>query len=513
MPSRIGDALHWYATYRPNKIAIVSSEGTQTYAQLWSRVCRLGSGLAELGLVPGDRIALLMQNSSRYLEIYQAAALMGMAVVPLNFRFTASEIEYVVNHSGARALLFDDSFAGTVQSLRTKLRSVAGRHVVTDGAADHATHSYETLIAAGRETPPSTPADLSACYFQGYTSGTTGFPKGCVNPHRELADCLRRIATIYGITEDDRELVAAPLFHEAPALFALLQIFRGGTVIVTSDSSPANVFEMIDQTKATWTFMVPTMWASMVASEEIDRFDLGSLRLLLSGGSPLLTHTKDAILRRLPKAGLNEFYGATEVGLVTNLSPEDQRRKVRSVGRPVIGMFVELRDEQGNVVPQGEVGEIHIGGATIIREYFNNPEATADARRGGFFTLGDMGRLDEEGYLYIVDRKKDMIISGGENIFPNDIEEILYRHPAVEMAAVVGAPDPKWGEIVVAAVKLRPGSSVDQAELIAHCKTFLSSFKVPKKIDFRDQMPMSSFGKILRRDVRKSYWEHFEVKV
>ena len=513
MPSRIGDALHWYATYTPNKIAIISSSGTQTYAQLWSRVCRLGSVLAELGLAPGDRIALLMQNSSRYLEVYQAAALMGAAVVPLNFRFTASEVEYVVNHSGARALLFDDCFVDTVRSLRTRLSSVAGRYVVTDGSADHATHSYETMIAAGREAPHSTPADLSACYFQGYTSGTTGFPKGCVNPHREFADCLRRIATIYDITEDDRELVAAPLFHEAPALFALLQIFRGGTVIVTSDSSPANVFEMIDQTQATWTFMVPTMWASMVSSEEIDRFDLGSLRLLLSGGSPLLTNTKDAILRRFPKAGLNEFYGATEVGLVTNLSPEDQRRKVRSVGRPVIGMFVELRDEQGNVVPQGEVGEIHIGGATIIREYFNNPEATADARRGGFFTLGDMGRLDEEGYLYIVDRKKDMIISGGENIFPNDIEEILYRHPAVEMAAVVGAPDPKWGEIVVAAVKLKLGSSVEEAELIAHCKTFLSSFKVPKKIDFRDQMPMSSFGKILRREVRKSYWEHLEVKV
>ena len=176
-------------------------------------------------------------------------------------------------------------------------------------------------------------------------------------------------------------------------------------------------------------------------------------------------------------------------------------------------MFVELRDEQGNVVPQGEVGEIHIGGATIIREYFNNPEATADARRGGFFTLGDMGRFDEEGYLYIVDRKKDMIISGGENIFPNDIEEVLYRHPAVEMAAVVGAPDPKWGEIVVAAVKLKPGSSVDEAELIAHCKASLSSFKVPKRIDFRDQMPMSSFGKILRRDVRESYWEQQDVKV
>ena len=301
MPSRIGDALHWYATYTPNKVALVSSASTQTYAQLWSRVCRLSSVLAELGLAPGDRIALLMQNSSRYLEVYQAAALMGAAVVPLNFRFTASEIEYVVNHSGARMLLFDDAFAETVQSLRTRLPSLAGRYVVTDAAADRATHSYEALIAAGRKAPPSTPADLSTCYFQGYTSGTTGFPKGCVNPHREFADCLRRIATIYGITESDRELVAAPLFHEAPALFALLQLFRGGTVIVTSDTSPANVFRMIDQTQATWTFMVPTMWASMVTSEEIDRFDLGSLRLLLSGGSPLLTQTKEAILGDFPK--------------------------------------------------------------------------------------------------------------------------------------------------------------------------------------------------------------------
>jgi acyl-CoA synthetase (AMP-forming)/AMP-acid ligase II len=513
MPSRIGDALHWHAIYTPNKIAIVSPLGDQTYAQLWSRVCRLSNALTRLGIRPGDRIALLMQNSSRYIEVYQAAALMGVAVVPLNFRFVAAEIEYVVNHAGARALVFDAAFADTVNSLRTALPSAADRYVVTDGDGASTIHSYEALIASGSETPPPVPADLSACYFQGYTSGTTGFPKGCVNPHREFADCLRRIATIYGITASDRELVAAPLFHEAPALFALLQIFRGGTVIVTSDTSPANVFATIDRENVTWTFMVPTMWAATIASEEVDRFDLGSLRLLLSGGSPLLTHTKEAILRRFSNAGLNEFYGATEVGLVSNLGPEDQRRKVRSVGRPVIGMFVELRDEEGNVVPNGEVGEIHIGGATIIREYFNNPEATAQARKGSFFTLGDMGRFDEEGYLYIVDRKKDMIISGGENIFPNDIEEVIYKHPAVEMVAVVGAPDSKWGEIVVAAVTLKSGRPVDEAELIAHCKKFLSSFKVPKRIDFRDQMPMSSFGKILRREVRKSYWQQQEVQV
>jgi len=513
VPSRIGDALRWYATYTPQKLAIISSEGEQTYAQLWARVRRLACALARIGVKPGDRVAMLLQNSGRYLELYQAAAQLGAAVVPLNFRFVASEIEYVVNHSEASALVFDPSFVETVEALRGKLSSIGDRYVVIDGRQCPWAYSYERLVESAAEVEPKVPADLTACYFQGYTSGTTGLPKGCVNPHREFADCLRRMATIYGFNADDRELVAAPLFHEAPALFALLQLFRGGTVIVTADGSPVNVFGLIDRHAATWAFMVPTMWASMVTSEEIDKFDLGSLRTVISGGSPLLTHTKEALLKRLPNAGLNEFYGATEVGLVTNLGPADQLRKTRCVGRPVIGMYVELRDECGKQVQQGEVGEIHIGGATLIREYFRNPQATAEARRGNFFTLGDMGRFDEEGFLYIVDRRKDMIISGGENIYPNDIEDILYKHPAVHMVAVVGAPDPKWGEIVVAVVALKPGRLASEADLIAHCKASLSSFKVPKKIDFRDQLPMSSFGKILRREVRRSYWETQDVQV
>jgi acyl-CoA synthetase (AMP-forming)/AMP-acid ligase II len=513
MPSRIGDALRWYATYTPQKTAIISAQGELSYAELWSRVRRLANSLSKLGIDPGDRIALLLQNSGRYLELYQAAALLGIAVVPLNFRFVASEVEYVVNHSGAKALFFDAAFMPIITLLQDTLPTIGNNYIVTDKDDLAEVHSYERLIDAGQDVDPVVPADLHACYFQGYTSGTTGFPKGCVNPHREFADCLRRMATIYGITPDDRELVAAPLFHEAPALFSLLQLFRGGTVIVTSDSTPANVFCLIDKHQATWAFMVPTMWAVMVTSQEIDKFDLGSLHSVISGGSPLLTHTKEALLKRLPRAGLHEFYGGTEVGLVSNLGPSDQTRKVRSVGRPVICMFVELRDEDGHPVAPGDIGEIHIGGATLIREYFNNPQATASARRGDFFTLGDMGRFDEEGYLYIVDRKKDMIISGGENIFPNDIEDVLYKHPAVHMAAVIGAPDPTWGEIVVAVVTRQPGFSVSEADLIAHCKGSLSSFKVPKRIDFVEQLPMSSFGKILRREVRSPYWERQSVQV
>src|SRR5258705_6538622 len=376
MPSRIGDALHWYATYTPTKTAIISAQGEQSYAQLWTRVRRLANSLTKLGIDPGDRIALLLQNSGRYLELYQAAALLGIAVVPLNFRFVASEVEYVVNHSGAKALVFDAAFMPTIELLRDKLPTIGSNYIVTDKDDLWEVHSYERLVDAGHDVDPAVPADLNACYFQGYTSGTTGFPKGCVNPHREFADCLRRMATIYGITPEDREFVAAPLFHEAPALFSLLQLFRGGTVIVINDSTPENVFSLIDKHRATWAFMVPTMWALMVTSKEIDKYDLGSLHSVISGGSPLLTHIKEVVIKRLPRAGLHEFYGGTEVGLVTNLGPTDQTRQVRSVGKPVIGIFVGLRDEGGNPVAHGHIRRIHIRVPTLVVGYFKNPPTT-----------------------------------------------------------------------------------------------------------------------------------------
>ena len=518
MPSRIGDALRWYATYTPQQPAIVSPSGRVSYKDLWLRAVRLAHGLVKLGIRPGDRIALLLVNGAPYLELYHAAALMGAAVVPLNFRLVRGEIEDIVSHSRARGLVFDGAFASLVDSIRDGLTEDL-RFVVEAGPTGTAPNvawatPYESLIASSDAVDWMGIADLEECYFQGYTSGTTGFPKGCVNPHRPFADCLRRMGTLYGVTPHDIEIVAAPLFHEAPALFALTQMFRGGTVVVTHDSTPESVLSLIASERVTWAFMVPTMWAAIVASDDLSRHDLSSLRIVVSGGSPLQTHTKLALLAKIPAAGLHEFYGGTEVGLVSNLEPADQLRKVRSVGKPIIGMYVELRDDAGNVVPQGAIGEVHIGGATLIREYFNNPEATARARSArGFFTLGDMGRFDEEGYLYIVDRKIDMIISGGENIFPNDIEAVLYQHPSVHVTAVVGAPDARWGEIVVAVVVTKPGETVDEMSLIEHCKARLSSFKVPKRIDFSDALPMSAFGKILRREVRQHYWKDHEDQV
>ena len=519
MQNPIGDSVRWHGIYSSEKLAIISPQGSITYAEFWSRAIRVADGLSSIGVAPGDRVALMMANGAPYIELYVAAALLGAAVVPVNFRFVAKEVEYLINHSGAKALVYDSIAAPTVREARSRFTSEGLRYVALDGdrleTADKLTSHYEQLIADSRVLDWAMDvADPEACYFQGYTAGTTGFPKGCVNPHREFADCLRRMGLVYGITDTDIELVAAPLFHEAPALFALTQIMRGGCLVIPKDSSPETLMTAIQNHKVTWTFMVPTMWTSFVTCEAMSRYDLSSLRIGISGGSALQTSTKQAILEKMSATGLNEFYGGTEVGLVTNLSPEDQSRKVRSVGRPVPDMYVELRSEEGQPVKTGEIGEIHVGGATLIREYYKNPEATQSARSsGGFFSLGDMGRFDDEGYLYIVDRKKDMIISGGENIYPNDIEDALYQYPGVQMVAVVGAPDNLWGEIVVAVVVSEPGVKLDEQLLIAHCKENLSPFKVPKRIDFRAELPLSAFGKILRREVKDTYWEGHTARV
>jgi acyl-CoA synthetase (AMP-forming)/AMP-acid ligase II len=513
MPRTICDALEWHARYTPTKAAVIESGRVLDYRQFWERVCRLAGGMSSLGLGPGDRVAILMANSARYLELYHAVAAMGAAAVPLNFRFVPSEIEYVVNHSTAKALFFDAAFEPAVRQLDGRLGGLGANYIVTDAGAKPGRLSYETLIETSPPARPTVAVDPDSCFFQGYTAGTTGFPKGCVNLHRGFVDFFKRVALLWNITSEDVELVPAPLFHEAPTLFSMLQIFRGGSVVVTRETQPAAILQKIAEHKTTWAFMVPTMWDALVSSDQIREAQVDSMRVLVSAGAPLLTHTKEALLAGFPRAGLNEFYGGTEVGVVTNIGPQDQRRKIRSVGKPIPGFHVRLLGEDGKDVAAGEVGEIYIKGPILIREYFLNAEATTAARKGEWFTLGDMGRFDEEEYLHIVDRRKDMIITGGEHVFPTEIEAVLHEHPAVATVAVVGIPDKRWGEVILAAVVLKPGRRVSEEELVAHCTGRVARFKVPKKIQFMDQLPMSSFGKILRREVRRPYWEGWGASV
>ena len=509
----MSDYLRWHATHTPHAAAIVVGGAVESYQELWSRTCRLAYALKGIGIERGDRVAILMRNRREFVETYQAAAIIGATVVPLNFRYLAHEVAQVVNHAEASALIYEQGLSDVVEAAKQSAHTTL-RFVETGSGGRNGAFSFEELILGSTENLPPVDVMPSDVYFQGYTSGTTGPPKGCVVTHDAFLDCLLRIAAHFEITDRDVELTAAPLFHESVAIFTLMQLLRGGTVVIADDFSPLKIYQAIQNSRVTWSFLVPTMWSTLVNDESRLRYETGSLRLLLSGGSPLLTGTKDALMAAFPSAGLNEFYGATELGLVTNLSSADQKRKTRSVGKPVTGYYIELRDSAGQQVKDGEPGEIFVGGATLLREYFKNPEATEAARgRDGYLSLGDIGRFDAEGYLYIVDRKKDMIISGGENIFASDIEEVLCAHPAVHLAAVVGAPDPTWGEIVVAAVTLNPGSSATPDDLIHHCKQHLSGFKVPKRIDLREHLPMSTFGKVLRREVKRDFWRGHTVQV
>lgn len=514
MPKRIADALAWHASSAPNKLAVVDAQRSLDYSQLWRRVCRMANALRARAIGPGDRVAILMANSATYLEVYHALALLGAAAVPLNFRYVAREIEFVVNHSEAKALVLDRAYMETITGIRTTLSSLGDNYLVT-GEADVGPGwtQLEGEVGKASEVAPPVAADVENCFFQGYTAGTTGVPKGCVNPQKGFVDFFKRLAWHYNIRPTDVEITPAPLFHEAPTLYSMLQIFVGGAVVVTDDPKPAAILDLIARHNVTWGFMVPTMWESLVNSQEIHSADVSSMRLLVSAGAPLLSHTKEALLKWFPNAGLNEFYGGTEVGVVTNLGAEDQRRKVRSVGRPIIGFRVKLLDENRNEAPTGEVGEIFINGPVLIREYYKNPDADKAARHGDWFSLGDVGRFDDEGYLYIVDRKKDMIITGGENVFPAEIERVLYLHPSVAMTAVVGIPDDQWGERILAAIVLREGHTADAEELTSHCRKHLAGFKVPRQFEFVEQLPMSSFGKILRREVRAPYWKKQAAQV
>lgn len=507
----MGQALEWHATHETDRTAMVFEDQSWTYGTLWNRSCRLATALHDRGLKPRDRIAILATNRPEYVEAYLAIALLGAAAVPMNFRYTPGEVDYVLGQSGARALITMPELLDPIQQLLATSFPEVQENLFVIGGGNGAGLDYEELLSEGRASVPDVVADPENCFFQGYTAGTTGFPKGCVNPHKGFVDFFKRTATQYRLTEEDRELVAAPLFHEAPTLFTLTQIFLGGMVVVTDDPSPTNLFRVIEKHRTTWTFLVPTMWQGLVDAAS-DSGDVRSMRVLVSAGQPLLTKTKEGLMEVFPDAGLNEFYGGTEVGIVTNLGPEDQRRKVRSVGRPVFGYHVRLLQE-GVEVPDGETGEIYIRGPILLREYFENPEATAKAFREDWISLGDMGRFDEEGYLYIVDRKNDMIITGGENVFPNEIEATVHEHPSVDGAVVVGVPDERWGEAIKLVVVPGNPATFDPDELMDFCRQRLAAYKCPKSIDVVDELPMSSFGKILRREVRAHYWENSEVQV
>ncbi len=499
----IGEALQWAACTQPDKLALVGPAGRRSFGELNARVNRLASSLLRRGFTPGTRLAIIAGNAPEYIEVYLALAKLGMVAVPINPLLTAAEIARLLAHAEASAVFLDAEAAKRLATLWTATPALSESRRIVWGAPSAVPQAFESLIAAGSpENPPVVPV-LTNCYFHTYTSGTTGTPKGCVVDQAAFVNGFKRIAIAFHLQREDVHVVPAPLFHEAPAFYALLTLFIGGSVCVVPAFDAGRVIHLIEQERITSGFVVPTMLARMSSVQASERRDLISLRVILVAGAPLPAMVRDAALREFPHADLTEFYGATEVGVISCIVHNRHPHKTGSVGRPILGMSVSIVNDAGQPVGPDQVGEVLIAGPLFMREYFRNPAANAEAFRDGWFSLGDIGKLDHEGYLYLVDRKKDVINTGGEKVYPAEVEAVLAEHSAVADVAVIGVADPDWGEAVRAVVV--PAADLTAEELLRFARERLAPFRQPKSIVWASEIPRTASGKILRTLLRERH--------
>lgn len=512
----IGDIIRTSARRLPDKLAVVFRGKRFTYGQLNDRVNRLANGINKLGFKQGDRISILLYNCNEYIEILFALAKLGITAVPVNFRFVGSEIEYIVNNSESQFLIYGEEFQPNVHQVKDNFEFIGpkGYLYVGTNPPEYA-QSYEEFLKTNSPEEAQVDVTEEDTFYFGYTSGTTGFPKGAVRSHRCNYTLFLAVNATFGLSEEDLSLLIMPLFHSNSIWFALAQLMAGGTIYIYPSGrfNPREILEIIAEEKVTFSSLVPTMYTLIFNLPDKEKYDTNSLRILLTSSAPLMTKTKEEILAFFKHVNLFEGYGATESGLVTTLRPKDQFRKVRCCGQASIGVAVKILSPDGNEVEPGVVGELFSRSPYQFEGYYKMPETNRDAFRGEWFSAGDMATYDNEGYYYIVDRKKDMIISGGENIYPTEIDDILSKHPKVLEAAVIGVPDEKWGEAVKAVVILKKDAQATAEELIRYCKDRLAGYKVPKSVDFVTEVPKSPTGKILKRQIREAYWKDFDVKI
>jgi acyl-CoA synthetase (AMP-forming)/AMP-acid ligase II len=465
------------------------------------RSTKLANGLLALGLQPGDRVGILLPNCPDYIVFAIACAKAVLCMVPINYRFTPIELALQLKDSGAKAIIFDDIFSNTLleASLPKEVISICrngnSSELDFDELIDHA--------SSGNLTAQANESDL---FYLGYTSGTTGKPKGGMITQRNRALAYHYWALEFGITSDDIALHCGPFHHTAPFTFTLTQLFMGGQVVLLDSFDAKAALQAIAKYGVTWAFMVPFMLERVLEEKrnQLDDLDFSSLKMLISGASPLSTRTKEAICEEFLGSGLHEFYGATEAGVVTNLKPKDQSRKIRCVGQPVAELEIQIRDEEGNVKKPNEIGDIWLRGPTLFEGYFNDPIKTAEVKQNDWCNLGDIGRVDEEGFLYLIDRRKDVIKSGGVNIYPIEIEEVILRDTAVKECAVVGMSDQRWGESTQAFIVTDESIETIGVRLNSLCQQYLADYKRPKKIHRIDSLPRNANGKVLKRVLREA---------
>ncbi|HEU5082981.1 MAG TPA: long-chain fatty acid--CoA ligase [Acidimicrobiales bacterium] len=494
--------LAHHATRSPDRPLTVFEGETLTYGDMEARAAALAGGLAARGVGRGDVVALLAYNCPELLEAIFATNRLGAIAMPINWRLAAPEVRYILEHSRAKVVVCDDDLA----PLADEAMAGTDLDLVRACTAAPAPAGWTALAELRSEgtPPPIAPAAPDDVHRLMYTSGTTGRPKGVMLTHANLA--WKNLAHIveFGFTRDDLGLACGPLYHVgALDLTTTTLIAAGGTVIIHRAFDAAAVVDELERSRVTTVWLAPAMVNAIMALPDIESRDLSSVRVIINGGEKMPIPLIERIQRTFPSAWFADAYGLTEtVSGDTFLDRDSIITKLGSVGRPCLHLELDVWDDAGRSVGPGEKGEIVLRGPKVFKGYWRDPDATATAFAGGWFHTGDIGVRDEDGYLWIVDRLKDMIVSGGENIAGSEVERVLYEHDAVLEAAVVGRPDERWGEVPVAHVALRPGASVTAEELIEHCRANLARFKVPKAVTFLDALPRNPSGKVLKRELR-----------
>jgi acyl-CoA synthetase (AMP-forming)/AMP-acid ligase II len=509
----LGQILTVNAALYPERPAVRDLSRALTYAQYERRANRLASALLGLGLRPGDRLAIYLHNCLEWMELYAACAKAGVVAVPVNFRLAAPEVRHVVEDSGAAALVVGADLLDSLAPLREAQAIPSARWIQVGGERPQpGTLGYEALLATGGDEPPGVVVRPEDPWTLMYTSGTTGKPKGAIRSHQSYALFYLLNAIEFGFGRDDVGLAVMPLCHVNSVFYGFVFTYLGASVCVYDRKTfdPEHLLRVLAEERITFTSLVPTHYTMMLGLPQAVRTsrDLRHVGKLLISSAPARRETKLAIMDCFPSSRLFEAYGSTEAGLVTLLRPEQQFEKLGSIGREIVGTGrLRLLDPEGAEVPDGEVGELFATTPTAFDGYWNLPEATARAFRGGACTAGDLARRDADGFYTLVDRKSNMIITGGEKVYPSEVEQVLAGHPDVREVAVIGLPDAKWGEAVTAVVVSRGGATPTAAALADFARRDLAGYKVPRAVRFvrDDEMPRTATGKILHRVLRDRF--------
>jgi acyl-CoA synthetase (AMP-forming)/AMP-acid ligase II len=533
----LGELVQKNAKLFPRKTAVIFEDKRFTWAELDERVNRLANALLNLGVRRGDHVAVLSKNCHEYLEAYFACARSSAICTAINYRLSPRELHYVIDNSEAGIVLVSDEFLDTLEEVRPDLKKA--EQVIVIGQSPEGMKSFDKLLAAASALAPQVEQHEDDVVLQMYTSGTTGLPKGAMLSHRNLITNAIGCSLGMQFQPDDCLLMVAPLYHMAAGMTSLATIMQGGPILLHRDFNPIAILDDMEGGDVTVVLLIPVMINFLLQMPDIEKRDFSNIRGIVYGASPMPVE----VLRKAMEVFQCDFvqgYGQTESSAVLCvLRPEDhvldgtpeQSKRLASAGREIFGTEVRVVDGDGNDVEPGRIGEVIGRGENIMKGYWNMPEATAETLREGWLHTGDLGTVDEDGYVYILDRVKDMIISGGENVYSREVEEILYMHPAIADAAVIGVPHEQWGESIKAIVVLREGEKAGEDEIIDFCRSKLAGYKRPRdeiidfcrsklagykrprSVDFTDSLPRNLSGKVLKKILREPYWKDQDRQV